>query len=736
MLVKLFLRGDYYAATGECARVVREVMKEKGEGEVRVPVESAPGVISVLIKEKGCRVEEYSEISGKEIKTREGSPGNWMDFAEYLVDETETGKICGVILVREGGLQKVYLASLCTIEKTIEQFAFQDTEIFTTLMHVVYEQNIREAVYVDEEFEKVFVSVGISHQRIGDREKRQRTGDPGNRAVEVLEHFLNIRTDGYVRKDGKLGSVMKMDGAAAKALLEGEVNLWNEINPCTPQGKRLLRVFVRLPLVCKDEIERRQRIVGEIAHDTEEVQKILRKTPDIMVICKRLSKKRMGLQDIQKISAAVRAGERLLRVISHIESLDIERNALESACSSCLEVSEMVEEAVDPKTQDISESYTPTLEQLNRRKKETEKEIAITYAKELEEKGMQRCKAKLEYTSGYGYHIKIPRSEGHSVLEKGVIQLSAQKSGMLFTTEALKRLNARIEGTIGEIAVERDRVVEELRGRIQGYREWLEVVNHLIASVDVFVALSRFAWQNGLVRPVFTEGEYRVEGVYHPLLPAMHRRRERQGGVVPEITKNDLCMGKKRFCVITGPNMGGKTTFLKTVGVISILAQIGSYVPGCAVFLPIFRSLFIRIGAADAPDKNISTFMAEMIDMSKILNEADGGSLVIIDELGRGTSDADGYAIAQAAIEHILGLGALTLFATHFHEICSVEGVVNKRVGYVTDGREMTMTYRIEDGRGDNSYGVNVAKKAGFPKEVTDLAEEVLEKENKDGDEM
>ena len=335
---------------------------------------------------------------------------------------------------------------------------------------------------------------------------------------------------------------------------------------------------------------------------------------------------------------------------------------------------------IDTKTCEVHTEYSAELQKLYTHKASIEKDIAIEYSREVEQKGLQKNKLKLECSTQYGYYMKMPRTESTALLGKGVVQISAQKSGVLFTTETMKIHNAKMQSIVNEIEAETEKAVYALRNKIHVYKEWLEMINHIAALIDVFCAFAYFAVQNDHVKPVLTDGKYEIGGAYHPLLPAIHRVQIKRGMCVPEITKIDLVLDTAKLCVITGPNMGGKTTFLKTVALVTVMAQMGMYVPAEYARVPVFTALNIRIGASDAPDDNISTFMAEMIDVSKILNEADSSSLVIIDELGRGTSDADGYAIAQATVEHIMTIGAHTLFATHFHDICDTPGIVNSRM--------------------------------------------------------
>lgn len=723
-MVRLKLKGEFYYVHPEDLETVRVILGEKREGEIKIPLHQMPSILSSLVKDKGHKVEEYIDMNGEEVIVRQASPGNWTEFAEYLLDDTDISKAAGVFVQRRGAVQTVYLACISVLEKTVSLFSFEDTEIFTNLAQVLYEENVKEIAYTDKQLEKVFRAVDISYRYINEAIRREQ---PMERAEGLVEKMLNIRMNGYKRQEKTQTGIMRMDESVANALLDGEVTLWGEIKCSTAQGKRLLRTMLRAPLTNKEEIERRHAIVEEMIPVAESINMLLKKAPDVMLICKRLDKKSTGLAGIIKIVEIVKIATELIGKVKNMESLSLEAEILQEACENSVDIFSIVDEAIDLSAQSIKHTYTERLKELHSIKSAQEKDIYFELNQEIEKKKLYRNKAKIEKNVMHGYCIKVPRKESACVSSYGLISLSILKTGSLFTTDTIRKLDLKIKKTLGEIEIETEQAVSMLKERIGWYKEWLEVINQIIATIDVFVSFAQFAKQNHLVRPKITEKEYMICKAYHPLLPAIHRRNRLLGQSPPPITKNDFSLIESRFCVITGPNMGGKTTFLKTIALISIMAQLGSFVPAEKAALPIFTSLFIRIGAADMPEKNISTFMAEMNDVSKILNQADSKSLVIIDELGRGTSDADGYAIAHATVEYIISLNAITLFATHFHDICQIPGVCNKRVGIIMHEKEKPiMTYKIEDGISTESHGINTAKQAGFPEEVISAAENAL----------
>jgi len=270
-----------------------------------------------------------------------------------------------------------------------------------------------------------------------------------------------------------------------------------------------------------------------------------------------------------------------------------------------------------------------------------------------------------------------------------------------------------------------------------GYKKAFDPAPHLVAKLDVLVTFAHVAMNapEDYIRPRITDTdgpgrELKLVGARHPLLE------------MRDITfiKNDVHMklGETHFQIITGPNMGGKSTYITMVGIHCLLAQIGCFVPAFEAEIPIFDSILCRVGAGDQQLKGISTFMAEMLESTAIVNESTSKSLVIIDELGRGTSTSEGLGLAQSISEHMATKQTFSLFATHFHELCSLEsripGVKNKFVDVHIDekSKRMKMIYKIKDGSCSKSFGIHVAKMAKFPDSVIALAEiKVHELENR-----
>ncbi|KAI5179608.1 DNA mismatch repair protein MSH2 [Nematocida sp. AWRm80] len=721
-MVKFVFKEESYIATGEGIEIVREILQEKGE--IKVPRESMAQVAKRLIVEGKCRVEVYEEINKQLVKVKEGSPGDWNDFSEQMIEDNELSRIASILLFTRDKTVTVAVTIVCTFDRTYSTLEFADTEIFTNLMHLCYEQNIKEAVYKDTDLELALGAMRISGHKMKPPVPRNTLTEASK---DLVEKYLNVSLETYTEKEIRLSDTMGMNDSVAQTLLGDKISIYQEINPGTAQGKRLLRVFLRGPSTSRDEIQRRYQIVEELQPLAESIRSTIKGVSDIAGVCKKLTKSVLTLTDITKIRDIHRIADQMHTQIAPIPALALEYTNLKNAIEYCTEAMHEIDKVVDEEKQEVRPECSQTLFRLVQQRTEIETEISKEYSRTIEREGLYCKSIRLETNPVYGYYMRLSRADYSWLENKNVIQLVTQKAGILFTTTHLQRLSHRHKDKQAEIRKETSIIMEGLTSTLQVYKGWLDALNYIIAVIDVFTSLSIFANRYSLCRPELSETrEYSVEGVFHPLLPAIYRAQQASGQNTPEITKNTLHLAEKRFCVITGPNMGGKTTFLKTIALISILAQIGSFVPATKAVLPVIDQLFIRIGASDSPENNMSTFMTEMNDISQIVNQATKDSLVIIDELGRGTSDSDGYAIAQAITEHIITLNCITLFATHFHQICQIPGVVNKRVGCVTRVSPPIMTYKIEDGTCNTSYGINVAKFVGFPDEVIEMAENIF----------
>jgi len=383
----------------------------------------------------------------------------------------------------------------------------------------------------------------------------------------------------------------------------------------------------------------------------------------------------------------------------------------------------------------IRDGFNPELDQLRDISRNSRRYIAQIEARERARTGIGSLKVR--FNNIFGYYIEISKANLHLApgdYERKQTLVNAER----FTTPELKELERKILDAEEKILELEREIFTQVRAFAAEHAGRIRQTAGAIAELDVTAALAQVAAQNRYTRPRFSEeDEMRILGGRHPVVEKLTEREAMR--FIP----NDLYLNRDSefIAIITGPNMGGKSTYLRQAALISILAQMGSFVPAESALLPLIDRVFTRIGASDNLARGRSTFMVEMTETAVILNTATQRSLIVLDEIGRGTATYDGLALAWAVIEQIhQRIRAKTLFATHYHELTELaeqlEGVRNLCVSVKEAGDQIIFLRKVEPGSADRSYGIEVARLAGLPRNVIERAREVLELHEKTEHEM
>ncbi|MGO9011176.1 MAG: DNA mismatch repair protein MutS [Bryobacteraceae bacterium] len=501
----------------------------------------------------------------------------------------------------------------------------------------------------------------------------------------------------------------------------------------TGMGGRLLRQRLLRPSMDQGEIEERLGAVGELLEQTIARAELREQLGGILDIERLLAKVTLGTAGPREMLALGRSIEKIPAVRRLIGTLQSKRlRAIHDSLDELADVAKLVMEAIaDEPPLNVADGgairtgFHAELDELRDLKQNGQRYIAQIESRERQRTGIGSLKVR--FNNVFGYYIEITRANQHLApadYERKQTLANAER----FTTPELKEYEHKVLDAEEKIlSLEKD-LFADVRRRAGAEAQRIRATAGAIAELDVTAALAQAAAENRYHRPRFSEtGEMRILAGRHPVIERL--TGEESGRFIP----NDLYLnnGSNLIAIITGPNMGGKSTYLRQAALIAILAQMGSYVPAEEAELPLIDRIFTRIGASDNLARGRSTFMVEMTETAAILNTATARSLVVLDEIGRGTATYDGLALAWAVVEHIHArTRAKTLFATHYHELTELaeqlEGVSNLRVTVKEAGDHIIFLRKVEPGRADRSYGIEVARLAGLPLAVVERAREVL----------
>ena len=511
--------------------------------------------------------------------------------------------------------------------------------------------------------------------------------------------------------------------------------LWVLDRTNTAMGARLLKQWVEKPLINPIEINKRLYSVRELTDNMmlrDELCEVLSGTYDISRIISRLSLSSATPRDMVSLR------ETLIKLPSLEYTLKSTKSPLLSGMSKNFDLLEDVCDLLKRAIKDnppvslkdgdvIREGFNEEIDNLRKARDNGKEWLMEVEKKEREKTGIP--KLKIGYNKVFGYYIEVTNSFKEQVPEE-YIRKQTLANCERYITQELKELENTILGAAEKIVNIEAYVFEQVRSTIACEIERLKHTANIIAVSDVLCSLAETAFKNHFAMPEISDsGVIEIKDGRHPVVEKMSKNSM----FVPNDTLLDC--NDNRMMIITGPNMAGKSTYMRQVAVITLMAQIGSFVPAKSARIGVVDRIFTRVGASDDIASGQSTFMLEMNEVSSILKNATKNSLIILDEIGRGTSTFDGLSIAWSVAEYIRNkrkIGAKTLFATHYHELTELEerldGVKNYRVAVKKHGDEITFLRKIVRGGTDDSYGIEVAALAGLPSEVISRAKEILKK--------
>ncbi|MCY2975858.1 MAG: DNA mismatch repair protein MutS [Planctomycetota bacterium] len=499
----------------------------------------------------------------------------------------------------------------------------------------------------------------------------------------------------------------------------------------TPMGARRIAQWLASPLIDRIQIESRLNAVEELVKEKrfrETIRTQLQDVYDLQRLLGRVATGRCGPRDLQQVGTTL---EKLPKIKAVLEGRESDRLCQLGMRIDCMETLAQqlrvaLVESCPLLTREggyIRAGYSERLDELRGLAGGGKEWIARYQASQIEATGISSL--KIGFTSVFGYYLEVTNTHRDRI-PVNFIRKQTLKNAERYITPELKEYEEKVLGAEEQAAAVEYELFVELREAVHQHTAGLQITADTLAELDVLAGLAELAVKQNYVKPkIIDEPRLELSDGRHPVLDAMLA----QGTFVP----NDTFVGMEhgRILLITGPNMAGKSTYIRQTALLVLMAQMGSFVPAHKATVGIADRIFARVGASDELSRGQSTFMVEMVETARILNTASSRSLVILDEIGRGTSTYDGLSLAWAIVEHLHDkLNARTLFATHYHELVQLEqshdGVRNYNVAVKEWDDRLVFLHRITKGGADKSYGIQVARLAGIPASVNDRAKDIL----------
>lgn len=673
----------------------------------------------------------YFGISVCDISTGEFSATQIVEHNNFarLLDEISRYSPAEIIVSKmmfnsKTELEKIQERFKTYISQESEESFDGEFELLSGMYNIVDDKNekIKEKELVEKKLAIYAINALLKYL-----EDTQKTGLDHINTIKIYNTTRYMALDINARRNLELTE--KMRDKSKKGTL-----LWVLDKTSTSMGGRMLRRWLNDPLVDRKEINERLDAVEELKDSIifrGDIIEALKKVYDIERLAGKIAYGNVNGRDLISLKSSVKqlpdikhvlagAGSKLLKgIYNELDTLD--------------DVYEIIEKSiVDEPPIGVKDGgiikigYDPEIDKLKLATTEGKKWLVELENKEKEQTGIKNL--KIGYNKVFGYFIEVTKSNISMVPER-YIRKQTLTNAERYITEELKQLENQILGAEEKVITLEYNAFTEVRERIEKQIQRLQKTATLISVLDVVSSFAIVAEDMGYVKPIVdNEGIIDIKEGRHPVIEKMIST----SNFVPNDTYLDK--NSNRLAIITGPNMAGKSTYMRQVALITLMAQVGSFVPASYAKIGIVDKIFTRVGASDDLSMGQSTFMVEMMEVATILKEATNESLVILDEIGRGTSTYDGLSIAWAVAEYIADkekCGAKTLFATHYHELTElenkIEGVKNYSIAVKEKGEDIIFLRKIIDGGTDESYGVHVARLAGVPQIVTQKANEILQ---------
>ncbi len=763
--ILLFRLGDFYEMFNDDAvrasQTLSITLTKRQSGEIKFPMagfphHSADTYINRLLK-AGYKVaicEQMEEARpGKLVDrqvTRIITPGTLID--ESILNEVNTNYLASVFCARSGGSDSIGLAWL---DLSTGSFYAEDLESTTELYDELNRIKPSECLLPSSQAERINFSKTLITQ-VPDYIFDNQT---------LLDHFQVIGLDGF-------GLKLKTAGYAAGAIIgylkntsRGPISHINKIQMVTRKdfmildsntlqslkvtgrlvdgqnqgtlawvldktntkmGSRLLYEWLLSPLNRIDQIVNRLDGVDQLKSDADrkDLRLKLRTIQDLERLAGKIGTLRASPRDLVGLKISIKPLANIKSSISWFNTTILQN--IHTQIDPLEDVQKLLDDSINEDAPTvlseggiIKAGYNQELDELRSLKDNSAKFLLELEQREKKRTGISNL--RIGYNSVFGYYIEVTNSYKNKV-PIDYVRRQTLKNLERYITSELKEHEAKILSAQTRTNQLEQRIFEQIRSQCQKELIRIQRSASAIAVLDVLLSLADVADQNNYIRPrIVSEPILKIEGSRHPVLEK----------TLSNFVPNDIDMEAKNIFLITGPNMAGKSTYIRQIALNCLMAQIGSFVPASKATIGIVDRIFTRIGSADEISRGLSTFMVEMNETANILNNATNSSLLILDEIGRGTSTFDGVSIAWAVVEYIhKNICARTLFATHFHELTalsdSLKGVQNFHASIQEHKKDVVFLYRILEGATDRSYGIHVAAMAGIPKEVIEKAKLVL----------